>query len=194
MNRLVVATTNTNKVVEVRSGLSGLAGWSVDSLPEGLPGIEETGETFLANALLKAIHFSGSVDAVVLADDSGLCVAALDGRPGVLSARYADSDADRNRRLLAEMSEIPDHRRQASFVCALAVARFGKPLWTGEGRVEGLITRSLQGTQGFGYDPLFMVPEFGKTMAELSLEEKNRTSHRGLALRRLQAFLSQTGR
>ncbi len=123
------------------------------------------------------------MDDFVIADDSGLCIDALDGRPGVFSNRYASSDPERIRRVLAEMNSVPDDRRGGAFVCALVLAQHGAVLWTGEGRVEGTIGRTPSGRNGFGYDPIFYIPEFGKTMAELTLDEKNRISHRGHALK-----------
>jgi XTP/dITP diphosphohydrolase len=153
--------------------------------PDTVPPIEETGATFTENAILKAVHTSNFVEDFVVADDSGLCIEALDGRPGVFSNRYAASDTARIQRVLHEMEAVPDENRGAAFVCALAVARRGEVIWTGEGRVEGTIGRGPQGTNGFGYDPIFYLPEFSRTMAELTLDEKNRVSHRGRALQQL---------
>jgi XTP/dITP diphosphohydrolase len=189
MRRIILATRNQHKVVEVQGGLAGLTGWQVVAQPDSIPEIEETGSTFVENAILKALHTSGFCNDLVLADDSGLCVDALGGRPGVFSARYAATDGERIQRILSELTSVPDERRTAAFVCALALTQRGKVIWTGEGRVDGRITQSPAGMNGFGYDPIFWIPEFSRTMAELTFEEKNRTSHRGRALAELQHFL-----
>ena len=191
MNRIVLATGNLHKLREVRSALSGLDGFATDAQPTAIVGAEETGVTFMENAVLKAVHVSRLVDDLVLADDSGLCVDALDGRPGVLSARYADGDAARIQRILSEMSAVPDGRRTAAFVCALALAQRGSVIWQGEGQVDGTIDRVASGSNGFGYDPIFRVPEYNRTMAELTAVQKDQTSHRGRALVRLMNFLRQ---
>src|SRR5207247_10728879 len=120
MKRLIIATTNTGKVIEIRSALGDVPGWVLDSLPPGLPTIEETGDTFIASAIQKAEHYSRFVDDVTLADDSGLCVEALGGRPGVHSARYAENPPARNRRVLHEMAYSPGRVRDA--VCHRCVA------------------------------------------------------------------------
>lgn len=189
MRRLIIATTNIGKVVEIRSALGELPGWVLDGLPPGLPMIEETGETFLDNAIQKAQHYSKILDEWTLADDSGLCVTALGGQPGVHSARYAENPSARIQRVLREMEPVPDVRRDAVFYCALAVAQHGKVIWTVQRDVAGFIAHSPSGTEGFGYDPIFLLPELHRTMAELSTEDKNRFSARGKALRELHQFL-----
>ena len=189
MKRLVIATTNAGKLNEIRSALGELPNWSLDPLPPGIPSIEETGETFLANAILKAEHYSEAVDDWTLADDSGLCVASLEGRPGVHSARYADNPAARIQRVLREIDAVPNVRRDAAFYCALALARRGTIIWTVERHVNGVIAYSASGTGGFGYDPVFLLPELNRTMAELNTEEKNRLSARGKSLAELRKFL-----
>jgi XTP/dITP diphosphohydrolase len=190
VNRLVVATTNPGKIHEIRLAMQSLDGWSVEAIPAGIPDIEETGSTFLENAILKAVHYSREVDSLTVADDSGLAVDALDGRPGVHSARYGPTAEARNQRLLAEMIKTRDANRHARFFCALAVAQNGKLLWTTEGRLDGEIARTPTGSQGFGYDPVFRISALGKTMAELNAEEKNRISARGQALAALRTFLA----
>src|SRR5213594_2454631 len=150
MKRLIIATTNTGKVIEIRSALGEVPGWVLDSLPPGLPTIEETGDTFIASAIQKAEHYSRFVDDVTLADDSGLCVDALGGRPGVHSARYAEDPPSRIKRILQDMKAVPGGRRGATFYCALAVAQAGKILWTVEGNVTGVISHSPSGSAGFG--------------------------------------------
>lgn len=189
MNRLVLATTNAGKVIEIRSALGELPGWSLEPLPSNVPFIEETGTTFLENAILKAEHYSTCVDALTLADDSGLCVRALQGRPGIHSSRYAEDPPARIRRLLHEMEQIPDNQRDAVFYCALALARSGRQIWTVQGKVEGVIAFAPSGNQGFGYDPVFLLPKLNRTMAELSTPDKNRLSARGQALAELRKFL-----
>jgi XTP/dITP diphosphohydrolase len=189
LNRLIIATTNAGKVIEIRSALGELPDWQLDPLPAQTPSIEETGTTFVDNAILKAEHYSRLTSDLTLADDSGLCVAALGGRPGVHSARYAPDPPSRIRRILAEMKAIPDEKRQASFYCALALAERGKIVWTFQGEVHGVIAHRPSGTSGFGYDPVFLLPELNSTMADLSTAEKNRLSARGKALMKLRKFL-----
>src|SRR5215813_11222955 len=138
MTRLVVATKNPGKVLEIRAALGELPGWPLEPIPADVPSIDETGETFLENAILKAEHYSKFVPNLTLADDSGLCVAALGGRPGVHSARYAPDPPSRIRRVLQEMQSVPDGQRRAVFYCALAVARNGKTIWTFQGEVAGV--------------------------------------------------------
>jgi len=189
VKRLIIATSNAGKVIEIRSAVGNLSGWSLEPLPLDVPPIEETGDTFLENAIQKAMHYSKLVDELTLADDSGLCVATLGGRPGVHSARYAENPGARIQRLLGEMETVPDGRRDAVFYCALALARSGRVLWTVQREVAGVIARSPSGTEGFGYDPVFLLPELNRTMAELSTEDKNRLSARGQALAELCKFL-----
>jgi XTP/dITP diphosphohydrolase len=193
MKRLVIASTNPNKLVEFRSALVSLAGFEIISQPAEVPAIEETGATFMENAVLKAVHASRFVDDPVLGDDSGLCIDALDGRPGLFSHRYAETADTRIRRVLREMVGIPIEKRSAAFVCALALALKGRLIWTGEGSVSGRIHDAPQGTNGFGYDPIFFLPEFGRTMAELTSEEKNQTSHRGRAVQRFLEHVVRSG-
>jgi XTP/dITP diphosphohydrolase len=189
VKHLVIGTTNSGKVIEIRSGLSGLKGWILDPAPPPASEIEETGTAFIENAVQKALHFSGFGDEFTLGDDSGLCVDALGGRPGIHSARYAENVAARMRRLLIELKDVPTERRTAYFVCALAVARQGRLVWTVERAVHGRIAFAPSGDNGFGYDPVFFLPELGRTMAELDTEQKNRLSARGQALDELRKFL-----
>jgi XTP/dITP diphosphohydrolase len=189
MSRLVIGTTNSGKVIEIRSALGEVPGVLLEPIPAGVPDIEETGDTFLENAILKAEHYSKFVPDLTLADDSGLSVAALRGRPGVHSARYAENPAARIRRLLGEMKTVPDGKRQAVFYCALALARSGRIVWTTQSEVSGVIARSASGSEGFGYDPVFLLPELNRTMGELSIEDRDRLSARGKALAQLRNFL-----
>ena len=189
MRRLVVASTNPGKAREIRALLQSLQAWTVEPLQSNIPEIEETGSTFLENAIQKAEYYSGTIDSWTVADDSGLVVDALDGRPGIRSARYAPTDQERNRKLLHELENVSDAERTARFVCALALACAGRTVWSVEERVEGRIARAPAGEHGFGYDPIFWIPESEKTMGQLKPEVKNRISHRGLALARLREHL-----
>jgi XTP/dITP diphosphohydrolase len=189
VKKLIIGTTNAGKVIEIDSGLGELPGWTLEQLQEGTPSIEETGTTFVANAVLKAEHYSRFTSELTLADDSGLCVAALGGRPGVHSARYAPDPPSRIRRILGEMQSVPQGQRAAAFYCALALARGGRTIWTVEGEVHGVIAQSPSGSSGFGYDPVFLLPDLQQTMADLSTEDKNRLSARGKALAELRKFL-----
>jgi XTP/dITP diphosphohydrolase len=194
MSELVVATRNAGKLREIRHLLegAGVAVLGLDAFPE-LPEVIEDGDTFAANAAKKAETVARLTGRPCLADDSGLTVEALNGEPGVHSARYAGeqgNDEANNARLLEELAGVPDDRRQGAFCCVMALCRPGQPTCFFEGRVEGRILRASRGTGGFGYDPLFLVDGFGRTMAELPLEEKNRISHRGQALRQVVAALA----
>ncbi len=185
-HRLVVATRNAGKLRELRALLGPhVQALGLDDFPE-VPEVVEDGETFVANALKKALAVARHTGQVAVADDSGLEVAALDGAPGVRSARFAGpgaTDADRNRLLLERLSLIPDDRRQARFRCAIAVARTGGSHATAEGACQGRILRQPRGNSGFGFDPVFEVCALGRTFSELTPAEKNGISHRGRALR-----------
>ena len=190
MDTLVIATRNTGKLREFRELLRplkneilSLADLKVDTE------FEETGNTFAENARLKAIEYSRIVRFPVLADDSGLEVEALGGRPGILSARYGGpgaSDEDRVRKLLKEL-ESSGGERNARFVCSLALAQGGRLLLEAEGECRGTIAKEPRGTNGFGYDPIFLFPALGRTYAELSQAEKNIHSHRSRAVASLLA-------
>ena len=196
MTELVVATRNAGKLREIRHLLegAGIAVLGLDAFPD-LPEIEEDGATFAANAVKKAETIARLTGRPCLADDSGLTVDALDGEPGVHSARYAGTqgdDAANNARLLRELAAVPPERRQAAFRCVMALCVPGQPTRCFEGQVAGRILSAPQGDGGFGYDPLFLVAGFDRTMAELPLEEKNRISHRGQALRQVLAALTSS--
>ena len=193
--RLLVATANAAKLREFEAGLSkhGIEVVGLAALSDTTP-VEETGATFLENARLKAEGYSRRTDLPVLADDSGLEVDALEGRPGVLSARFGGpqlSDTARCRAVLKGLIDVPDERRTARFRCVLALARGRRTLSTHEGSVEGRILRELRGKNGFGYDPIFFHPETGRTFAELTPEEKEAVSHRGRALAALTRALAE---
>ena len=187
---LVVATHNPHKTEEISAILEGLfAGFSDLTSHPDLPPADETGTTFLENAKIKALEASAALpEAIVLADDSGLEVDALDGAPGVYSARYAGegaSDAANRAKLLDALKD--ESFRDARFRCVLVLAKGGELLATAEGAVEGQIAREEHGVGGFGYDPLFVPFGFGKTFGELSAEVKNSLSHRANALKALRA-------
>ena len=194
---MIVATRNRGKVREVREALKGL-GLRIHALSDfsNAPEIEENGKTFVENALKKARYYSKYFGKVTLADDSGLEVDSLKGLPGVYSARYAGeraSSQENNRMLLREMEGVPISKRGARFRCVIAVVSPDGRELLAEGSCKGRIGFGERGRRGFGYDPLFILPNYGKTMAELSLEEKNRVSHRGKALKKIrksiQSFL-----
>lgn len=188
MKRILVATKNPGKLREIRGFMDGL-GVEILGLQE-FPWVEtpeEDGTTYLENALKKASAVARQTGMVTLADDSGLEVEALGGRPGVHSARFAGpgaTDEENNRKLLELLKGVPPEGRKATFRCVLVlVGPSGELLETAEGQVEGIILDGPRGEMGFGYDPLFYVPELGRTLAELPLEVKNSISHRGRALR-----------
>jgi XTP/dITP diphosphohydrolase len=186
LKEIVVATSNPGKLCEIKDALQGMA-LEILSLMDLSPGLalEEDGRSFRENALKKARVVAKLTDRLTIADDSGLEVDALQGMPGVRSARFAGegaTDAENNRKLLQLLGGVPSTQRGATFRCVIAlVSPEGKEKWV-EGVCRGVIGATERGSQGFGYDPLFLLPELGKTLAELSLEEKNRISHRGRAL------------
>lgn len=187
---IVIATRNPGKAKEF-SALFAKEGYQTKTLldyPE-LPDVEETGKTFEENARLKAETIAQLLQQPVLADDSGLVVDALNGMPGIFSARFAGeqkSDAANNAKLLHELTDVSDDKRTAHFHCTLVFAAPQKESLVVEADWNGCIGRIPQGDNGFGYDPLFIVPEYGKTSAELSSEEKNEMSHRGMAVKQLE--------
>jgi XTP/dITP diphosphohydrolase len=189
MTDLLIATANQGKFVEIAAVFKDLPFRLIPlrDLP-GAPSVVEDAETFLANARKKAHTLARWSGKVTLADDSGLVVEALEGRPGIHSARYAGdnaTDEENRQKLLRELDGIPAEKRTAAFVCVLVLATPEGEEDVTEGRVEGRIAESPKGENGFGYDPLFFVPSLGKTTAELSLDEKNKISHRGKALNAL---------
>lgn len=190
--RLLFATGNQGKLRELVRLVEGL-GLEVVGLSqvEGVPDVDETGETFAENARLKAISGAKATGLWTLADDSGLAVDALDGAPGVRSARYVPgSDRDRYDALLTALTDVADDRRGAAFHCALALAGpDGQVLLEAEGRCRGRILRAPEGEGGFGYDPVFGVGEDGPAMATLRPEEKQAISHRGAAFAQLREGL-----
>jgi XTP/dITP diphosphohydrolase len=193
--RLVVATSNRDKVREIQALLGGvdvdLA--SLDAWPALAPP-EETGTTFEENARQKALYYAAATGELVVAEDSGLEIDALDGAPGVSSARYGGAEATYPRKfdlIFNAMRRTGARDRSARFVCALALARGGEILFESRGTAEGEIADAPRGANGFGYDPIFFYPPFGRTLGEATRAEKDSVSHRGRAFRALRAFLEQ---
>lgn len=191
--KLLVATSNPGKLVEIREILGAVPLELLCLQDLSLPAPDETGVTFHENAAQKATACAARSGLWTLGDDSGLCVDALDGGPGVYSARYAATDAERRAKLLRALKGVPEARRGAHFFCAVALsAPDGQSVFRAEGRVDGAIALAPRGTNGFGYDPLFLPAETpGKTLAELAPAEKNRLSHRGRALEQLLPALAR---
>lgn len=195
--RVVLASGNPGKLREMRALLADLPFTVVSQVELGIPEIQETGLTFVENAILKARHAAHLSELPAIADDSGLEVDALNGAPGIYSARYAGvgaNDAQNLQKLLDALSNVPDEQRGARFHCAIAYLRRADdpmPLIC-QGTWEGRVLRAPRGANGFGYDPVFFVPTHGCASAELDSETKNRLSHRGQALRRLVGVLGAT--
>lgn len=192
--RILLASSNSGKLREYRELAAGGA-LQVDLLPEfeKIPAFEESAPTFAENSAGKALHYSRFTDEIVLADDSGLVVPALDGAPGVHSARYAGrnaTSAERVAKLLREMDGRTGDERRARFVCVISIARRGRALAVVSDCSEGFIANEPRGANGFGYDPVFYFPDRQHTYAEATPEEKNIASHRGKAFRRLLGLLS----
>jgi len=193
--QIVFATGNAGKVKEIRAILGDL-GFEVLSMKEAgiSTDIEENGKTYEENALIKAREVAKYTDAIVMADDSGLEIDYLNCEPGIYSARYMGEDTSytiKNNNLIERLNGVPDEKRTARFVCAIAaVLPDGEELTT-RGIIEGRIGYEEAGENGFGYDPIFYVPKFGKTTAQLSPEEKNQVSHRGKALEAMKEILRE---
>ena len=190
---LIVATRNKGKIREIREALKGLDFriYSLGNFPE-VPEIGEDGKSFAENALKKARFYSKYFGKLTLADDSGLEVDGLNGLPGIYSARYAKEGAtsrENNQKLLREMQGLPASKRRARFRCIIALVSHDGKEALAEGSCRGRIGFKEKGKKGFGYDPLFILPKYGKTMAEISLEEKNAISHRGKALRKIRKVI-----
>lgn len=187
MKEILLATRNRGKLQEFQSLFDGLGFklLTLDSFPDADEVVED-GITFKENAIKKALEYSKATGLISIADDSGLVVESLGGRPGVFSSRYAGADAsdnDNNEKLLADMKDVPAGSRDAAFVCTIAVAAPDGKTITSEGRCEGEILAYPNGDGGFGYDPLFYIPSFDCTMAELPESKKNEISHRGKAVK-----------
>lgn len=190
MSYIVIASSNAHKVEEYRALLKD-QDVELQSLADypGFPGVEENGSSFAENASLKAAAVSKYCDAAAFADDSGLEVAALGGRPGIFSARYAENDAARRQKLLGELKGVTD--RSARFVCVIAIAFNGEVIETFEGEVRGKILTEERGEGGFGYDPLFVPDGYDQTFGEMPQELKNRISHRAAAFRKAVEFIEE---
>lgn len=190
---LLLATTNQHKIDEYRAIFSSMP-FQLRSLRDFRveTDVEETGSTFAENAELKALTYAKLSGHLSLADDSGLAIDALNGAPGIYSARFAGRDTsyeERFRLILAQLKDVPVEQRTARFVCAITIAEPSGYYRTVEGVIEGTIADAPRGENGFGYDPIFFVPELGKTTAELPPEQKNRISHRGRAAQLAAALL-----
>lgn len=193
--KLVLATGNQGKVREIKAilGDCNVEVYSLKDFPE-IGEIVEDGSTFAENAVKKARAVTEATKMAALADDSGLEVDYLNGAPGIYSARFAGegkSDADNNAKLLALLQEVPAEKRTARFRCVIAICTPGGQVYTAEGACEGIIGFKPKGDKGFGYDPLFYLPEYHQTFAELDLDLKNRISHRGRALAKAKTVLEE---
>jgi non-canonical purine NTP pyrophosphatase (RdgB/HAM1 family) len=191
---LLLASQNPGKLAEMKELVAGLPFRVLSPADLGIrEAPEETGTTFIENAILKARHYARRSGRLTVADDSGLSVDALDGGPGLYSSRFGGegaTDAERNRLLLERLAGVPAEERGARFTSAVAVVRDGELLFQTVATVEGRIAEAPGGPNGFGYDPLFFYPPFGRTFGEVAPEEKARVSHRGQAFARLREFLT----
>jgi len=193
--RLYLASSNRGKLREL-AALAQTEGFALEPLSgyDRLPKFPENEPSFALNALEKALHYSRHADGLVVADDSGIAVDTLGGRPGVHSARYAGpsaTDEDNNRKLLEELRSVPEEKRTARYICVLALAQQDRTLALFSAACEGRLLETPRGMGGFGYDPLFFFPPLSKAMAELDVAEKNVHSHRGKAFRKLLSYLKQ---
>jgi XTP/dITP diphosphohydrolase len=192
--RLLLATTNLKKLRELKELLADLPVecLSLRDYPE-VETVEETGRTFEENAKIKAMSYAEQTGALTLGEDSGICVDALNGAPGVYSARFCGefhSDDANNKKLMEMMADVPDEKRTAYYESAIALAEPGKLIGVEKGQVHGLIVRDIQGCEGFGYDPIFFYPPYQKTFGEVPATMKHRVSHRGQALIKMRKLLS----
>ncbi|MBP3886761.1 MAG: XTP/dITP diphosphatase [Cellulosilyticum sp.] len=195
MKKIIVATQNKGKVKEIKEILADL---DIEVQTMGEAGIEidieENGTTFEENAIIKAEAISKLTDAMVIADDSGLEIDCLNKEPGVYSARYLGKDTPyevKNQMILDRLKDVPKEERTARFVCSMALAEAGKETVTTYGTIEGYIGYQSEGTNGFGYDPIFFVDELGTSTANISAEEKNKISHRARALNALADIIKE---
>ena len=199
--KILVATTNPGKITELRACLGADIQWLNLTDFKGIAEIKEDGQTFAENARRKAAGYAEATGLWTIADDSGLVVDALGGAPGVKSARFSGDKLQEAERTLIDhrniakvlelLKDVPEEKRTARFVCCLCLASPGKILVETEGTLEGLITNREIGENGFGYDPVFLVPHLNKTVAQLTFEEKNAISHRGNAIRKLRPLLDE---
>jgi XTP/dITP diphosphohydrolase len=192
MKKVIFATKNKGKIKEIQAVLGD--SYEVVTMEEAgiTVDVDETGTTFEENAVIKAEAIAKICGEVVLADDSGLEIDYLNGEPGIYSARYMGHDTSydiKNKSLIDRLDGVPEDKRTARFVCAVAAAIPGKETVVVRGTMEGIIGYEIKGENGFGYDPIFFLPQYGKTSAEISPEEKNKISHRGKALRMIKEKL-----
>ena len=195
---LYLASSNEGKLREL-CAIAAESELSAELLPnfKALPEAKEDHDSFALNAIEKAVHYSRHVEGLVCADDSGLVVDALDGAPGVRSARYAGPDAtdsDNNRKLIEELNGVSEEDRTARYICVLALARAGQLIAVFSDRCDGRILDTPRGESGFGYDPYFFFPPLERTLAEVTEAEKNEVSHRGKAFRKLITYLKERKR
>ncbi|HLR03746.1 MAG TPA: XTP/dITP diphosphatase [Virgibacillus sp.] len=196
MEQIIIATKNQGKAKEFRTFFDefGIQALSLNDFGERIPDVEETGETFKENAALKAEQIASLMNQPVISDDSGLEIEALDGRPGVYSARYAGMDKNDQAnidKVLTELKDIPEGERQARFVCMLAVAIPNQPTHFEQGSCHGKIAFEQNGVNGFGYDPIFIPEGYTETLAQLTPEEKNRISHRRHAFANIESWVKE---
>ena len=194
MKKLILATGNPGKVREMKQILAGLYDEVISMKEAGIAvDVVEDADSFLGNAAKKALAISQLVECDVVADDSGLCVDGLGGRPGVYSARYSAEGTDEanNAKLVQEVSDLPEDKRGAHYECAIVLARKGEVAFSCECRCDGKIILEARGSEGFGYDPYFLMPEYGKTFGEIEPAIKNQISHRAKALAELRHFAEQ---
>lgn len=193
--KLLIATTNAHKFREFRELFQGLPITCVSLCDlEDYHEVAETGRTFEENAKIKALSYAEQSQALTLAEDSGLCCDALEGAPGVFSARFSGelkSDDANNQKLLQSLSDVPDEKRTAYYESAIALAEPNKLIGVVQGQVRGVITRELRGDGGFGYDPLFFYPSYGKTFGEVPAIMKHRVSHRANAAAKVKTLLKE---
>lgn len=196
--KLLIATTNRKKQEELRSLLAdlNLEILSIKDFPQ-IKEVLETGHTFEENATLKALGYANQTGLLTVAEDSGLCCDALEGAPGIHSARFSgesSNDTENNRKLLRLLEKVPDNCRGAFFKCVVAFAEPGKLIQLFDGEVHGVIAPNVRGSQGFGYDPLFIYPPYGKTFGEVPSGMKFKVSHRAKALEKMNLFLRCYGK
>lgn len=201
MRKILVATTNLGKIAELKAMLGDGVEWLSLSDFDNINEVSEDGQTFAENARKKALGYAKQTNCWTIADDSGLVIDALDGAPGIRSARFSGQKPDPTDRTLIDhqnikkvlqlLEKIPAQKRTARFICCLALATPEKILIETSGTVEGIIAESQIGQNGFGYDPIFFLPELNKTVAQLTANEKNNISHRGNAIRKLVPLLHQ---
>ncbi len=190
---IIFATKNKGKIKEIKQILPSFDILSMEDAGICID-IVEDGKTFIENAIKKASEIAKVSGKVTIADDSGLEIDFLDGKPGIHSARYLGENTpylEKNNHILQEMENVPEQKRTARFVCAIAAVFPNGKILTAQDTIEGRIAYEQKGENGFGYDPIFFVPELGKTTAELSPEQKNAISHRGKALQKMKQLLSQ---